>query len=207
MNSSNALMIFAKLPRAGEVKTRLGATMGMGRAGEIYAEFARHAFALGRNVQENGAAVYLMYDPASNEENVRQWVNQAFRFHVQTGKDLGERMRNAMALAFRDGFSRSVIIGTDVPELDAGTVADSFNLLETVPVVLGPSKDGGYYLLGMHVPMNDLFEGIPWSTGRVLDETTRKLKRLGVQYRLLQELADIDTEDDYRELMRRRTRE
>lgn len=176
----------------------------MSNAAAVYNEFARHAFELGRSVQRNGTPVYLMYDPTANEEAVREWTNHEFRFHCQNGINLGDRMRNAFEVTFRDGFTRTVIIGTDVPELEVPAITESFDLLGTHRVVLGPSKDGGYYLLGLHVPMIDLFQDISWSSCRVLDETLLRIRSFGGTYHLLPELADIDTEDDYRELLRRR---
>jgi len=197
MTEQKALVIFAKLPRAGEVKTRLGSVAGMERAANIYGEFAQHAFSVGREVSTNGTKVCVFYDPSSDEKDMREWVGEGFDFAPQEGDNLGERMRNAFLRTLRGGATRSIIIGTDVPELTAATVLEGFTHLRSNDVVLGPSTDGGYYLLGMNGPVKDVFDRIPWSTGTVFSETLSRLRTLKLTHALLEELADVDTIEDY----------
>jgi len=200
----DALIIFARLPRAGEVKTRLGLEIGMENAATIYAEFAHHAFSLGKRMQSAGVSVYLFFDPLATEQEVQRWVGHRFKFLSQDGDDLGERMFNAFERTFRDGADRMLIIGTDVPELNDGVLANAFDNLLRNDVVIGPSTDGGYYLLGMRSPAKGLFQGIPWSTDSVLRNTLAKAGELGLSVWLLGQLADIDDETDYNAYIRRR---
>jgi hypothetical protein len=200
----DALIIFARLPRAGEVKTRLGSIVGMGKAALIYAELARHAFELGREMRAKGISVYLYYDPLGDLDSVKKWVGAPFRYMPQQGKTLGERMFRAFAQTFNEGASRSVIIGTDVPELDDAIVANAYEQLRRYDVVIGPSTDGGYYLLGMHAPVKSLFDGIAWSTSTVLRDTLTRAEHLRLSVAQLEPLADIDHHDDYAAYLHRR---
>lgn len=203
MNHS-ALIIFAKLPRAGEVKTRLGESIGMEQAAKVYKEFAEHAFTLADGVNAKDIVVYIFYAPGASEIEIKQWVGRPFHFIEQRGNSLGDRMRNAFDRTFADGATQTVIIGTDVPELDARTLHSSFAYLTSHDIVIGPSTDGGYYLLGMNVPTKDVFDGIVWSSSAVTETTLARIEAGNYSFALLPVLSDIDTEEDYRAYVQRR---
>jgi rSAM/selenodomain-associated transferase 1 len=198
-----ALIIFTKLPRPGEVKTRLGKSIGMVDAARAYKGFAEHVFAIADELAREKIEVCLYYEPTATEEAVRAWVCRDFTYVPQRGEGLGERMHNAFASVFEDGVGRAIVIGTDVPELEATHVAKSFALLDDNDIVVGPSADGGYYLLGMNAPMKELFENIVWSSNTVFDATMAKVRTLGLSVTVLPLLHDIDTEEDLRQLERR----
>ncbi len=198
-----ALIVFAKLPRPGMVKTRLGMAIGMEEAARVYETFAHHAFGVADKLLSEGARVYLFHSPEALEQEIRSWVGRDFVFASQVGTTLGERMLHAFELAFRGGASRAVIIGTDVPDLRRDIVARAFQLLDAVELVIGPSTDGGYYLLGMKPPLKELFDGIAWSTDGVLQQTISKAEALRLSYTLLEELMDIDTLEDYQTYLQR----
>jgi len=115
-------------------------------------------------------------------------------------------MRSAFQYTFHRGARRTVIIGTDVPELELPVLRNAFGLLVDHQVVIGPSPDAGYYLLGMQTPLKELFGGIVWSSNDVLQGTVGRLESLRLQYTLLPEVPDIDTESDYRAYLRRKHR-
>jgi hypothetical protein len=202
MNHS-ALIIFAKFPRAGEVKTRLGKSIGMEKAVEVYKQFAEHAFSLADELHSEGVRVYIFYAPGATENDLKKWVGRSFRFIEQRGNSLGERMKNAFDTTFADGAARAVIIGTDVPELDAATIRSAYETLSTHDVVIGPSTDGGYYLLGMNALTKPLFDGVTWSVETVLQHTLATVQSLNLSYQLLPQLSDIDTENDFRDYLKR----
>jgi rSAM/selenodomain-associated transferase 1 len=207
MRPDRALIVFAKPPRVGEVKTRLGETIGMEKAAAIYRQFAEHAFGLARGSAEEGTLVHLFYTPGAGEEEMSRWLGASgCLYREQVGETLGERMRSAFLDVFKGGAHRAIIIGTDVPELEMPMLRGAFAMLEEYQVVVGPSSDGGYYLLGMQAPLKELFEGIDWSTSAVMESTEARLKALELRYTLLPELADIDTEPDYRAYLERRGR-
>jgi uncharacterized protein len=204
MMVEQALIIFARLPREGEVKTRLGRSLGMDVAANIYREFAEHAFSLGGQLAAAGKRVYLFFDPLASKEEIGRWTGHAFVHLPQEGITLGERMQNAFDETFRRGSTCSVIIGTDVPELDVTTILQAYDLLIAQEIVVGPSTDGGYYLLGMNAPTKDLFRGVTYSTDTVCMQTLARAGELRLSVALLDALADIDTKEDYELYLQRK---
>jgi uncharacterized protein len=203
MTAAKALIIFAKLPQPGEVKTRLGKDIGFAEAATVYRELAENAFKLGEDARSNGIGVYLFYDPSADESAVRGWVGRDFHYLPQKGNSLGERMHLAFDATFTGGATTAVIIGTDIPELTVAELRGAYSLLDSVDVAIGPATDGGYYLLGMKPPTKEIFSGIAWSTPEVYAKTIEKIGRLGLRFAALRELADIDTADAYRHYIRR----
>jgi glycosyltransferase A (GT-A) superfamily protein (DUF2064 family) len=113
-------------------------------------------------------------------------------------------MKNAFDQTFRDGAVHSIIIGTDVPELDAEMVLRSFEVFPKHDIVIGPSRDGGYYLLGMSTPTKRIFDGIAWSAQTVFQETVDRVNALELSYSCLPVLDDIDTMEDYQAYLQRK---
>jgi rSAM/selenodomain-associated transferase 1 len=191
------LIIFARFPRVGEVKTRLARTIGSEAATDFYRLCAEHVF------HESGIINcdvdrFLFYSDGTDENQVREWVGSDFQLEAQTGDDLGERMKNAFRWIFERGAPKAIIIGTDVPDLSAGIIQAAIAALDSCDVVIGPCQDGGYYLLGINEPHTELFTGIPWSTDAVLEKTLDKAGALHLVVKQLPVLADIDTEADLR---------
>lgn len=200
-----ALIVFAKFPEPGNVKTRLGKSIGMEAAALVYRQLAAHAFSVAAECQSNGITVYVFYETGPDKEVVLQWIDAPlFILAEQHGATLGDRMRHAFNKTFDDGATETVIIGTDVPELDAYTVSAAFDAFLNFDIVVGPSTDGGYYLLGMKLPTKDIFDAIAWSTGSVIQQTLEKLDLLNLSVTLLKTLSDVDTETDYRAYLERR---
>ena len=185
-----ALIIFLKIPQLGRVKTRLASTVGNARALEIYTQLLKKTLELAKTLTD--CQRYLFFDP----EVAREWVPDNFIGLPQEGKNLGERMAKAIdsVLLLHD---QVIIIGTDCPYITTDLIRKSFTILNGTDLVLGPAKDGGYYLLGlskMHLP---IFEDIAWSTAEVLKQTLDTATELGLSFELLSELSDIDYEEDW----------
>jgi rSAM/selenodomain-associated transferase 1 len=121
---------------------------------------------------------------------------QGVRLMEQHGEDLGARMAQAFSSLFAQGYQQVVLVGTDLPVLPATHCTQAFSLLNTHDLVLGPSTDGGYYLIGLRRPVPDLFVGIPWSTEHVFEKTQALATHLGLQMSLLPQVRDLDTADD-----------
>ncbi len=122
-------------------------------------------------------------------------------FHPQSDGDLGSRMSDAFRRSFAGGkHHRAVIIGTDCPGVDRKVIEQAFSVLEEYPVVVGPSRDGGYYLLGMTEDCPWLFESIAWSTDLVMSQTVHALEARQCEWAALPELQDIDTLEDLESL-------
>lgn len=186
-----ALLIFAKNPEAGNVKTRLAATMGNSAALAIYNQLLLHTAAVTVYLPVDK---FVFFSPFIPEEDV--WDGRFYFKERQHGNDLGERMSNAFAITFDKGYDELVIIGSDCLELNAGIIMNAFAYLNQHDVVIGPAADGGYYLLGMKQMHKGLFENMEWSTATVLADTIIKSDSLGLKHYLLPVLKDIDEEKD-----------
>ncbi|MBK8965711.1 MAG: TIGR04282 family arsenosugar biosynthesis glycosyltransferase [Lewinellaceae bacterium] len=189
---SFVLLIFIKNPRLGQVKTRLARTVGDAEALRIYhllLEKTRQA------ALEVKVGRWLFYSDFS--ETGDAWPEAEFTKFVQQGDDLGIRMQGAFHQAFDAGASRVVIIGSDCPEISGNLLEQAFAALEHTDFVLGPSFDGGYYLLGMRAFSPWVFQGIVWSTDSVFSATVKKIQAAGKSFSLLPVLRDVDTAADW----------
>jgi uncharacterized protein len=190
------LLIFIKNPRPGYVKTRLARTVGDAEALRIY-----HIL-LARTRQAATAAHaqrWLCYSDAVEEHD--EWPAADFRKCVQHPGDLGHRMQQAFAEAFAAGADKVVIIGSDCPALTGPAIDEAFQALDTDDFVVGPTFDGGYYLLGMRAFTPAVFADIAWSTDAVLPATLARIAGLGQTAALLPTLSDVDTEEDLGEIL------
>lgn len=186
-------LVFVRAPEAGRVKTRLAAALGAEGALRVYRRLAEHTL---REARAVGGEVRVHYTPADAGAEVRAWLGTGPRYLPQQGEQLGTRMEAAFRAAFRDGAERVVIIGSDLPELSATLLRRAFAALESHPAVIGPARDGGYYLLGIRQMIHGLFDGIPWSTGEVLARTVERFGAAGIEPALLDTLSDVDEVDD-----------
>lgn len=192
MTPSNALLIFIKNPEKGKVKTRLAQTVGDDMALKIYLALLEHTQKIALALDANRL---LFYSQFIDEED--QWSNADFQKKMQASGDLGNRMM----MAFRQALAQHqkvVIIGSDCASLTVEIVEKAFELLEAVDYVVGPAKDGGYYLLGMKENSPALFEDMIWSTDQVFPTTIKRIKASNKKYALLPELSDIDYEEDWK---------
>jgi len=186
--SKQALIIFARKPTLGKVKTRLAATLGEAKALEIYSKLLAHTRAVIAKV-DCDKYVFLTQEVTDDF-----W--QGFDTEIQQGNILGERMQYAFDLLFNKGYEKVLIIGTDCPAISTKIVSSGFEKLQNHDVVIGPAEDGGYYLLGMSNMYNTLFENISWSSELVCNQTIEKIKEQNLSHTLLQTLNDVDEERD-----------
>ncbi len=187
--SKKALIIFTRNPELGKCKTRLAKTIGDESALEIYKFLLQHTASIAKDVI---ADKYVYYT-----ENIKKgdlWDASIFRKKLQKGNDLGERMLNAFKELFEMGYEKVTIIGSDMLDLNSDSVNDAFAQLDHFKQVIGPAKDGGYYLLGMKELKSDVFTNKTWGTSTVLQDTLDNLQNS--TFHLLKELNDIDTFED-----------
>lgn len=187
----NLLIIFYRNPEIGKVKTRLAATVGDEKALAIYLKLSAHT----RDValQTNCDRVIYYSNHVNTEDN---WSNNSFSKQVQVGNDLGNRMCHAFEKAFQDGYAQMCIIGTDCLELTSEILSAAFDKLKTHDAVIGPARDGGYYLLGMNQLYPKLFIDKEWSTDTVAARTIVDFENLKLTYYQLPILTDVDEEKD-----------
>lgn len=187
------LLIFARHPALGQVKTRLAATVGTAEALRIYRELLTHTRTAAAGVAKQ-KTLWLAGDAPTTGSEFEDW--QEFEQRPQPAGDLGERMHQAFETAFASGATAAAIIGTDCPELSTEILEAAFSHLTTHDVVVGPAEDGGYYLLGMKALVADFFENKPWSTETVLAATLADAERLDLRVAHLPTLSDVDNADD-----------
>lgn len=189
------LIVFLKYPEPGRVKTRLARDIGWKNASLIYSEIAQSV--IGKVSKSSEYKTLIFFDPPEKKEDVRRWLKNAnLNLLPQEGNPLGERMLNAFEKAFSLGAKSAVIIGTDCMEVSDKTVLEAFQALREVDAVLGPARDGGYYLLGLNRAFPWIFKDIKWSTSLVLSQTIKKIEEKKLRFKLLKTLTDIDTVRD-----------
>ena len=198
MPSPHVLVVFARAPQLGRVKTRLASVVGDEAALSIYRGLAEQVMQ-----QVCGDAEFVVTvacAPDSSVDDVREWLGaHAGGRHVEgqgTG-DLGARMHGAMLRHFGRGARKVVIIGTDCPAVNAQVVRSAMEALDHADVVFGPALDGGYYLVGAAMPVPQLFTDVPWSAANTLEVSLDRAARSGLRVQLLSLLADIDTAEDW----------
>lgn len=187
-----SLLVFAKAPLPGKVKTRLARAMGDEKAAEIYGRMGR---AIIEAMHGGDFETSVVYSPPEALCAIRAWLGDSPRLVPQAEGDLGQRMDTAITQALETS-RRVCLIGTDSPDLDAARVTEAFAALGEADVVLGPARDGGYYLIALSEPHPELFEEIPWSTDRVLESTLARAGAAGLEVRLLETLVDVDEPAD-----------
>ncbi|MBM3835676.1 MAG: glycosyltransferase [Verrucomicrobia bacterium] len=195
----NRLIIFAKAPRPGFVKTRLAAALGDLEAAKAYQTLVEVLLDNLKDLRE----VELRFSPDDALPEIQRWIRESWRARPQGAGDLGQRLTAAFADAFASGAERVVIIGSDCPAVTMEDIGQSWTALLTHDVVLGPATDGGYWLVGLREPHTTLFYGIAWSTAAVLQQTLERTKAAGLDVHFLRELADVDTEADWSAFVQR----
>jgi rSAM/selenodomain-associated transferase 1 len=192
------LIIFTRCPEVGRCKTRLIRALGEHRATQIHEELVKRTMNWAARAINQGISIEVRY-AGEAVERLRLVCGQTaeqFDFRPQEGSDLGERLSESSATAFRDGASKVAIIGTDCPQLTLDIVRKAFNLLDHTDVVLGPASDGGYYLIATQAHHNALFDQIAWGECTVLSDTINRVTRLQLTIELLPILADLDRSED-----------
>ena len=188
----DAVIIFVRNPELGKVKTRLAATVGDEEALNIYALLLNHT------MQEAGkvaADKFVFYHQQITADDI--WNGNGFYKKLQTGESLGDKMKAAFHEILELGYNKIMIIGSDCLQLNSTIINAGFGLLDEHDTVIGPAKDGGYYLLGMKKIYGFLFDNKTWSTESVFDESMKDMQQHHLSTGLLPLLTDVDTEADW----------
>ena len=185
------LLILIRNPQLGKVKTRLARTLGDVEALRIYNLLLDRTR---RAAQDVAAERWLYYSDFIPEKD--EWLESDFQKKIQYPGDLGERMESAFREAFATGAKKALIIGSDCPDLSGAILQQAFDALDHADFVIGPTPDGGYYLLGMKQLESSVFQEIEWSTETVRSKTLGKIHAAGFTCAELPVLSDVDTEED-----------
>ncbi len=191
------LLFFIKNPEKGKVKTRLASAIGDEMAVKLYRRFLLEMLS---TLNRGTFLFYLCFYPGDSLNELKDWLGDHYLYAPQMGENLGERMKNGFMEAFSMNFKRVVLIGSDIPNLPLEFIEEAFNSLGEKDAVIGPSFDGGYYLIGFRDKTfsPEVFEGIHWSTEKVFEETMKVLEKERLTVHTLQLLRDIDTIEDLR---------
>lgn len=196
--SADALVLMAKESVPGAVKTRLAPPLSAQQAAELNR-------CLLLDLLEDVASFtvvdrYIAFTPESGASWFGDIAPSGFECFPQRGNDLGERMAAIFAKLFASDYKRIVVVGSDLPVFPTGYLSEAFRALETSDVVLGPTLDCGYCLIGLERFIPELFTNIEWGTANVFERSRARLVQLGIEPVLLPEWFDIDTVDDLKRL-------
>jgi uncharacterized protein len=196
-----ALLIFAKQPLPGKVKTRLSPPLSLQAATDIY--HCMLSDTLAKTVDLPGVERFLFFEPSSGAAEFFRNLFPGIRTFPQMGDGLGERLKKAFETVFSLGFESVAAIGTDSPDLPLSHLQEPFRLLEEegADVVFGPAADGGYYLVAFRSFCPGLFRDIPWSTNRVLEKSMEAAASLGLKVACLPVWHDMDTVEDLKRFL------
>jgi|ERR1700675_3015594 uncharacterized protein len=204
MSGSRALLVFAKTPKPGKVKTRLLAAVSAEVAAALHEACITDTLRLAKRLRGCDVFVFAAggtgYFRGLMEEQGRR---PRFRILPQRGAELGARMERAFRKCFAMGYREVVVIGTDTPWMGAERVRRAFAALKENDMVIGPAEDGGYYLLGMREFVQGIFREIPWSTERVLELTLKVVAKAKLRGKLLRRDFDLDRPEDLRRAARK----
>jgi len=193
----NQLGVFAKYWLPGAVKTRLACAIGDERASRLYRHFV---VTLLRRFRQTGDRRFVVYSPTERVAEFTSVTPQDWELEPQAPGDLGERMQAFFESHLVRPYDRVVLIGTDSPTLPADTIDNAFNALQSQSVVLGPTHDGGYYLVGATGQAPPIFADIDWSTPEVWQQTTERLHRSGQSFMELPMWYDVDDLNDLKRI-------
>ena len=196
------VLFFVKSPLTGAVKTRLASEIGEAHATALYRCFVEDSAATLKrcNVEQR-----FCFCPNDSRDDFVKWFGDGYRYEAQFGRNLGERMKNAFKRCFDEGFSKVVVVGSDIPDLPECFLGDAFAVLGLCDAVIGPTQDGGYYLIGFSSKgfLPQAFDGIAWGGKTVYEQTVGILEFYEIETHVLPLWRDVDTVADLRALVKR----
>ncbi|MBW2605548.1 MAG: TIGR04283 family arsenosugar biosynthesis glycosyltransferase [Deltaproteobacteria bacterium] len=199
-SSRHRLIIFGRYPVPGRTKTRLIPALGPAGAADLQRRLTENILeTVRRFARPREIGVEICFEGGSKKK-MRRWLGTGASLYRQVPGNLGERMYAAFLDAFQRGADRVVLLGTDIPQLRANHLEQAFDALAENDLVIGPSTDGGYWLIGLNRPV-DLFEGIKWSTDAVFGQTLYLAKGQGLRVKTHSPLKDIDTAEDLKQVL------
>lgn len=202
MAHNQCILMFVKTPEKGAVKSRLAISVGNDIALDLYRCFVRDTLKM---MAGTGYPYVVCFHPPDSRKRIVQWLGDTLELLPQTGDDLGERMKIAFLTAFSQDYRNVVLIGSDSPDLPGVLIDEAFTSLKDYDAVVGPSLDGGYYLIGFRADtfLPQAFDGMPWSTPEVFIQTLDILRKAGNRVHILPTWRDVDTLEDLKALVLR----
>jgi len=198
--SPNLLIVFGRYPVPGRTKTRLIPALGPAGAADFQRRLTETTVeTVTRFAKPHKIGVMVCFE-GDSKKKMRRWIGADAILSRQVPGSLGERMQAAFLDAFQRGTNRVVLLGTDIPQIKTDHLKQAFDALDKNDLVIGPSTDGGYWLVGMNHPV-DLFKGIQWGTDAVFGQTVALAKKQGLRVKTLAPLNDVDTGEDLKQVL------
>lgn len=199
MALDQCILMFVKNPEEGMVKSRLASSIGDTVALDLYRCFVRDLMAM---MIRTGYQYVVFFHPPDSRKKIVQWLGDTHLLLPQTGENLGERMKNAFFEVFSKGYQNAILIGSDSPDLPGTLIEEAFLSLRDNGAVIGPSLDGGYYLIGFRADtfLPEVFDQMPWSTQEVFTRTIDILQEEDFPIHILPQWRDVDTFNDLKAL-------
>ncbi len=192
-----AIGLMAKFPIKGKVKTRLGKDIGDELALQVYEKLLDNAVETLHSLPDSTFLTSVFIDPPDYIDKFENHFRNIKKYYLQEGIDLGARMHNAIEkLLSINSIDKAILIGADIPEIDRSILSKAFDSLKNNDLVIGPTYDGGYYLIGMKQLHQELFTNLNWSTDTVLEKTLNIAKDRNLKVACLKTLSDIDDLSD-----------
>ncbi|MBI5664003.1 MAG: TIGR04282 family arsenosugar biosynthesis glycosyltransferase [Nitrospirae bacterium] len=191
MKNRNALIIIAKYPETGFVKTRLNGFMPADKILELYKSMLEQTIHKLREL--SGVDTYIAYEPEHAEEYFSRFGTGLVPL---SSHDLGLNMSHSFDVIFRKGYQKAVLVGADIPDLSPSIILHAIGLLNDNDLVYGPAEDGGYYLVGMKKLIKEVFENVTWSSDETLSKSLEQARKSGCTVGFTKTLKDIDTIED-----------
>jgi rSAM/selenodomain-associated transferase 2/rSAM/selenodomain-associated transferase 1 len=190
------LVILTRYPFPGRVKTRLIPALGEEGAASLHDAMTAHTLRWADSLSSKNADILEVRFEGGTQAQMQQWLGKERQYIEQGDGDLGERMDRAFKENFQNKYRHIVLVGTDCPQMTAFHVEEAFYSLKTHDIVIGPSEDGGYYMIGLNQIVPELFLSMDWGTSEVFKKTMERAKQRNLRVRVLGMLSDVDTPDD-----------
>jgi rSAM/selenodomain-associated transferase 1 len=188
------LIVYLKNPEPGKVKTRLQPHYSPEEAARLYRGFIEDTV---ETVSSIGAdRCWAAYTPADSRSEIEAFIPSDWNLAPQVGDDLGSRMRQSLNASIASGADRAILIGSDTPSLPSSHITSALSRLENADVVLGPTYDGGFYLIGIRSTVPDIFSNVTWSTDNAFEQTAEGIRSKELMMSLIPPWNDIDTPED-----------
>lgn len=202
----NALIIMTRVPVPDKTKTRLMDVYTGRECAELQECFLKDIFEMCEGIRRR-MDIFVTYTPEFETVRLRGYTPGYMKLFPQEGEDLGRRMLNSIRHILSKGYEKVVLIGSDIPEVKPEAVLQAMEALDSNDMCIGPTYDGGYYLIGMKKPEQAVFEpDIRWGGETVFENTVRLARNSGLSVSVVRECRDIDTKEDIRGLMREHRR-
>ena len=194
---NNNILLFVKYPKNGRVKTRLAKSIGDTAAVSMYKSFVEDILSSLKGIN---AHIWICYHPENTRDDMAVWLGSRYDYVLQKGENLGKRIQHCFNISINNGFDKTIVLASDIPEISEKIINKAFEMLENNDTVIGPTYDGGYYLIGFNKKYytSKIFDEISWGNSSVFEETLEKIVAYKLRYSVLDKIDDMDTIDDIR---------